>query len=315
VKLLLLNQAFYPDSVATSQYVTDLAQHLVTQGHAVSVLCDRRDYTERERIYPAYEEFEGIRIYRLSSTGLGKYNFFTRLVDAITYELHAFWELVVRIPRHDAVIAFTSPPLAGVQGALVAKFWRARFVHWIMNINHEMAMQTGYLTRGSSGALILTALYRFTLRHADSVVVMDRWMKAHVVNEGVIEPARIVIVPLWPVHEPDVEEDDGGSKRSKLFRENLRLRDKFVISHSGNLSFVHPLDTVLGAAIRLKDDPSIVFTFFGYGVRKSDIDEAVFTRNSQGLWTQQGSKLVGTGAVGLATQGLKKAVVCFEAGC
>jgi hypothetical protein len=34
----------------------------------------------------------------------------------------------------------------------------------------------------------------------------------------------------------------------------------------------------------------------------------VFTRDSQGLWTQQGSKLVGTGAVGLATQGASVAL-------
>jgi len=34
----------------------------------------------------------------------------------------------------------------------------------------------------------------------------------------------------------------------------------------------------------------------------------VFTRSSQGLWTQQGSKLVGTGAVGLAAQGASVAL-------
>jgi colanic acid biosynthesis glycosyl transferase WcaI len=275
MKVLLLNQAFYPDSVATSQYVTDLAKYLVTQGHEVSVLCDRRDYTQRDRIYPAYEEFEGIQIHRLPSTGLGKRNFFTRLADAITYELCALWKLVVRIPRHDAVIAFTSPPLAGAQGALIAMIWRARFVYWIMNVNHEMAMEMGYLTRGSPLAFILTVLYRFTLRRADSIVVMDRWMKARVEKGGAIEPARILIVPLWPVHDPVVEEDDAGSKRTNSFRENLGLGGKFVVAHSGNLSLIHPLDTVLGAAIRLKDDPSIAFAFFGYGIREKDIDETV----------------------------------------
>src|ERR1019366_4996492 len=213
MKVLLLNQAFYPDSVATSQYVTDLAKYLVAQGHEVSVLCDRRGYTQRDRIYPAYEEFEGIQIHRLSSTGLGKRNFFTRLADAITYEPSALWKLVVRIPRHDAGLAFTSPPLARFQGALIAKIWRARFVYWIMNVNHEMAMEMGYLTRGSPLAFVLTVLYRFTLRRADSIVVMDRWMKARVEKGGAIEPARILIVPLWPVHDPVVEEDDAESKR------------------------------------------------------------------------------------------------------
>src|ERR1035437_10942310 len=98
MKVLLLNQAFYPDSVATSQYVTDLAKYLVAQGHEVSVLCDRRDYTQRDRIYPAYEEFEGIQIHRLPSTGLGKRNFFTRLADAFPYALWSLWRVWVAGP-------------------------------------------------------------------------------------------------------------------------------------------------------------------------------------------------------------------------
>ena len=121
MKVLLLNQAFYPDSVATSQYVTDLAKYLVAQGHEVSVLCDRRDYTQRDRIYPAYEVFEGIQIYRLPSTGLGKRNYFARFADAITYELCTLWKLVERIPRHDAVIAFEAFPLH-LKAALRAQF-------------------------------------------------------------------------------------------------------------------------------------------------------------------------------------------------
>ena len=45
--------------------------------------------------------------------------------------------------------------------------------------------------------------------------------------------------------------------------------------HSGYLSYVHPLDTVLKAIVRLKDDPSIVFVFIDYGVREKNINEHV----------------------------------------
>src|SRR5262249_12699764 len=160
--------------------------------------------------------------------------------DAITYELCVLWKLLVSIPRHDTVIAFTSPPLAGFQGALIAKVWRARFVHWIMNVNHEIAIETGYLARRSPLALILTALYRFQLRRADRIVVMDRWMKARVEKENTAEPARILIIPLWPVHDLVAEEGDTALKQT-AFREQLGLSGKFVIAHSGNLSFIHPL--------------------------------------------------------------------------
>ena len=70
MKILLLNQAFYPDSVATSQYVTDMA--LSSQGHEITVLCARPDYTEPQRVYPRFEVVDGIHIHRVGSTRLGK---------------------------------------------------------------------------------------------------------------------------------------------------------------------------------------------------------------------------------------------------
>jgi glycosyltransferase involved in cell wall biosynthesis len=270
MKILLLNQAFYPDSVATSQYVTDIARFLAARGHEVSVLCGRRDYTERETIYPAYEEHQGIRIHRVSSTGFGKRSFVGRAADIVSHELSTVWKLL-RLPRQDVVLAFTSPPLAGVEGALISRLWGARFLHWIMNVNHEVAIEMGHLRRDGPLARALTELYRFTLAESERVVVMDRWMCARAMAAAGLDPARVAVVPLWPVHEPHARDE----AEHNPFREKYGLDGKFVIVHSGNLSHIHPLNTVLDAAVRLRDDPSVVFAFFGYGARARDIDEHV----------------------------------------
>jgi len=39
MRILLLNQFFYPDSAATSQFLTDLARGLAAEGHSVRVVC------------------------------------------------------------------------------------------------------------------------------------------------------------------------------------------------------------------------------------------------------------------------------------
>jgi len=44
LKILLLNQVFYPDVVATAQYLTELAAALRERGHAVTVVSSRRAY-------------------------------------------------------------------------------------------------------------------------------------------------------------------------------------------------------------------------------------------------------------------------------
>jgi colanic acid biosynthesis glycosyl transferase WcaI len=72
------------------------------------------------------------------------------------------------------------------------------------------------------------------------------------------------------------------------FRDKYGLVGKFVVVHSGNLSYVHPLDTVLKAIVRLKDDPSIVFVFIGYGVWEKDINEHVRRNPSRSIVFRKG---------------------------
>ena len=41
MRVLLINQTFYPDVAATAQHGHDLARFLVAQGHEVSVIASR----------------------------------------------------------------------------------------------------------------------------------------------------------------------------------------------------------------------------------------------------------------------------------
>jgi hypothetical protein len=43
--------------------------------------------------------------------------------------------------------------------------------------------------------------------------------------------------------------------------------------YSGNHAFVHQLDTLLGAALKLSEDPRFLFVFVGGEVRKKDVTE------------------------------------------
>lgn len=53
LRVLLLNQCFYPDHVATAQHLTDLALGLVEAGHQVTAVASSRGYDEPERRFPA----------------------------------------------------------------------------------------------------------------------------------------------------------------------------------------------------------------------------------------------------------------------
>ena len=272
MKILLLNQVFYPDPVATAQYATDLALFLKERGHEVTVLSGQRNYETRSVLYPLHENYKGIQIHRVPSTGFGKRSFLRRVADSFSFDLLLMWKLF-RLPRHDLVISFTSPPLIGVFGSFYCRVRGGRSVQWLMDINPDIAIEMGYLKSTAPITRVLTGLFELSLKWSSNIVVLDRWMKDRVIVHGA-EKSRIAIVPPWPVQDlkrPDRE----NSNRGRAFREKYGLQNKFVILYSGNHSIVHPLDTLLGAAVRLKEDAGVVFVFIGAGVRVKDVKEAV----------------------------------------
>jgi glycosyltransferase involved in cell wall biosynthesis len=70
------------------------------------------------------------------------------------------------------------------------------------------------------------------------------------------------------------------------FRAAHGLRDKFVVMYSGNHSPVHPLDTLMQAAERLKDDQSITFCFIGGGSEFKRVQRWALVENAEKLKTE-----------------------------
>ena len=249
MRLLLLNQAFYPDVASTGQHLADVALGLVERGHGVTVVTSRRAYDEPERQFPKFETWHGVRIYRVASTGLGKGAKWRRAADFASFLLSATMRLAL-LRRHDVVVALTSPPLISFLGAWVARLRGSAFVYWVMDFNPDEAIAAGWLRPHSLAARLLEWISRFSLRHASKVIALDRFMRERIVAKG-IAPEKVIIIPPWS-HDGEVAFDAAGRER---FRREHGLDGKFVVMYSGNHSPCHPLDTLLAAAGQLASDP------------------------------------------------------------
>ena len=106
-----------------------------------------------------------------------------RAVDCGSFFALCAWRLAL-LPRHDVVVALTSPPLISFLGAWVAKVWRSRFVYWIMDLNPDEAIAAGWLRPNSWSARVLEGMSRFSLRQADKVIALDRFMKQKIEEKG-----------------------------------------------------------------------------------------------------------------------------------
>src|SRR3569623_1902368 len=116
MRILLLNQCFHPDHVSSAQQLTDLAAGLVAAGHEVTAVAASRGYDNPDRRYPVDETWNGVRIRRIWTPGLGKKAKWRRLVDFAVFWLNATL-ILLRQPRSDVTVCLASPPRGPHRGA------------------------------------------------------------------------------------------------------------------------------------------------------------------------------------------------------
>ena len=276
MKILLLNQTFYPDLVSTAQHLSELATALAERGHQVTVVTGRRAYDHPEKIFPARETWRGVNIFRVHSTRFGKGAKWRRAVDFASFIVSSCARLLF-LPRHDAVVALTTPPLISFIGAWRAKMWGAKFCYWVMDLNPDEAIAAGWLQADSFAAKVLERMSRFSFRRADTIIALDRFMRDRIQAKG-ISPAKIAVIPPWS-HDHDVRFDPAGREQ---FRAAHGLTSKFVVMYSGNHSPVHPLATLMQAADRLEGDPGIRFCFIGGGSEFARVKQWAAEKSASG---------------------------------
>ncbi len=259
MRILILNQAFYPDVVATAQHASDFAAALVERGHDVTVVCGRRAYDNPAVTYPAREIWRGVHIRRIGALGLGKGARWKRAADFGSYIANCTLHLAA-LPRFDVVMALTSPPLISWLGAVFTAVTGGRFVFWVMDLNPDEAIAAGWLRADSWIGRRLSGLLQYSLEKATAIVALDRFMAERIERKG-IPAERIVTLPPWS-HDHVLEYDEAGRD---AFRAQHGLSNKFVVMYSGNHSPCHPLTTLLDAARAMQERDDIAFCFIGGG--------------------------------------------------
>ena len=268
LKLLFINQYYYPDHASTAQHLTDLVETLASEGHECHVLCAQGRYKPGAPRPPAFEVHNGVHIHRVPATSLGRKNTFTRMADYLSFYARAL-ALGVRLPRFDVIVTLTTPPIIGLIGTLLRRFKRSRHIYWSMDLHPDASLALGRMSRRNPVVAFLAWLSDFVYRQADKVVVLGPYMADRVVAKGV-RADRITTIPVWSRKEEIYPLDRDGN----ALREELGLEDKFVAMYSGNLGLAHSSSEFLEAARRLRDRPEIVFLFVGDGPRMAEVRDA-----------------------------------------
>jgi len=103
------------------------------------------------------------------------------------------------------------------------------------------------------------------------VVALDDFMLARLQRKHPLG-GKAVVMPPWPHVEPGAEPL---AHADNPFRHEHDLDDAFVVMYSGNLSPSHPIDTLLDAAVYLRDEPRLRFVFVGGGQGRALVERFV----------------------------------------
>jgi colanic acid biosynthesis glycosyl transferase WcaI len=269
MRVLLLNQVFYPDVAATAQHAHDLGKHLVAHGHEVTAIASRSLYGQKGAALPKREVVDGIRIVRVGKSLFGKAGIVARIADfALFYLLAALRVVFGR--RQDVIVCFTTPPFIALVGWLLRLTRRTRFVYWVMDLYPDLPVACGVMKPKGLSTRFFEGLNRFCLRRADRTVVLGRCMLERVLGKKV-KPERVIHIGVWS----DQDEVKPIARAENPYRAEWNLGDRFTVMYSGNFGLGHDVDTMCRAAEMLKDDDSIRFVFAGGGKKKAIVDAFV----------------------------------------
>lgn len=270
MRVIILNQFFYPDHSATSQLMTELAESLVERGVDVTALAGRGGYNGGDKL-PRREHHRGIRIERAWATRFGKRWAAGRVLDYLSFYISASWKLL-RLPRHDIVMALTTPPLIGLAALLIGRLRGMRVISLVQDVYPDIAVALGVIRAGSISARALDWINSQALKRSDRIVVLGECMRERIAAKtGGAVDSRIDVIHNWADGSDIVPLDREGNP----FVEEHKLGESFVVLFSGNLGMVNEFSTVLEAARLLGDRPEIVFLFVGEGAREAEIREYI----------------------------------------
>jgi colanic acid biosynthesis glycosyl transferase WcaI len=266
MRVLLVNQFFFPDVAAVAQLMTDLAEDLASRGVRVGVLCGRTQYSREGGAAAGSRSLPpSIRVYRVPALNLPGRSGMVHALNYAAFHLVALLRALF-LPRYDVSIVFTNPPLIPVVGWVLKRLRGTKFIQVVEDVYPDVAVRLGFLGRSGPAARLTAWLSAFLLRSSDRAIALGEAMKRVLVAKG-ISPERVVEIPNWA----DGKEIFPVAREQNPFLDSHGLRGRFVVQYSGHMGEAHDFLTILETAESLRDHGEIVFLFVGGGPRKEEI--------------------------------------------
>lgn len=269
MKVLVVTQYFWPESFRINEVVDSLR----LAGCEVTVLTGQPNYPEGviRSGYSAYsmqkEVHGGVPIYRVPMAPRGRGTATRLTLNYLSFVASGtvFGTWLLRGQKFDAIFVYApSPILQAIPAVWLKWIKRAVLVTWIQDLWPESLSATGFV-HDKRILGIVGAVVRWIYRKNDLLLVSSQAFVKPVVQASGGTPV------IYHPNPGELAFLTNGNDRPP----NLRLDSGFNVVFAGNLGTVQALDTVVAAALLLRDENDVKFVLVGSGSRSDWVKSEV----------------------------------------
>lgn len=264
MKLLLISQYFWPETFI----INDVVRILHEQGHEVVVATGKPNYPDG-KVFEGYrtwglqqEQYLGeVDVLRVPLWPRGEGGAKNLMFNYLSFVLAGllFLPWVLRKREFDAILVFAPSPITQAIPAIPLKWLKkAKLALWVQDLWPESLSATGFI-KNPHLLRVVGWMVRAIYGRCDTLLV-----QSHAFIEPVARYAVRDKIQYYP-NSIDVRPSAPIISIPKDLRELLERH--FCVVFAGNLGTAQALETLVQAAVQLRDDPQIRLVLVGSGSR------------------------------------------------
>lgn len=270
-RLLIVTQFFPPDFAATGQLIDELSHQLGKLGLEVSVFTGQPGYAYQHGSAPDSEHREGVAVRRSRVSRWASHRIRGKAINSLIFCLRAIMHLLRHARRHHLLLLTTAPPYLQILGYVVNLLTGVPYVCLIYDLYPDVATALKVMPPQHPLVRLWHRLNRQVWRRSQHIIVLSSTMKQRVIEHCPEVRDRISVIHNWadpdwivPIPKP---ENPFAYTQYLLHPEHHAPSACFTVLYSGNLGRCHDVETLIGAAERLRDQP-VQFVFIGGGAQQ-----------------------------------------------
>lgn len=264
VRILILSQYFWPESFI----INDIVRTLDAQGHEVVVATGKPNYPDG-KVFEGYraagtqrERYLGrVEVLRVPLWPRGQGGAKNLILNYLSFVFSGLLCLpwMLRGRQFDAILVFAPSPITQAIPAILLKWLKkAKLALWVQDLWPESLSATGFV-RNPYVLRAVGWMVRAIYRPCDTLLVQSR---------AFVEPVAQYADRAKIQYYPNSMDVSSSKAVVPVPGELLELLEQhFCVVFAGNLGTAQALDTLVQAAVHLRDEPRIRLVLVGSGSR------------------------------------------------